>query len=106
MFHEFKGIFYLVQELKAPEPSDPYYGGIHTGGIWHPIIKLDLSDNTGSKVHIVGLILRYVYSNNSGESFTSPVRLDVPFASSDLSRSQVSIGTDVKVHLVVNGRIT
>ncbi|MCX7943416.1 MAG: LamG domain-containing protein, partial [Deltaproteobacteria bacterium] len=97
--------FDSIKELTAPESSSYSYGDTYVGGSWFPVIKLDPSDTTGSKVHVVGKSFRYVYSNNSGETFTSPIRLDVPFRSY-LDRPQMSIGTDGKVHLVSDGAIT
>ncbi len=94
--------FYPIQELTAPlHHSDE----TEVGKNWWPVIKLDPSDTTGSKVHVVGYQLKYTYSNNSGESFTSPVRLDV-LANSNLGEPQMALGLDGKVHLVANGRTT
>ncbi len=95
--------FYAIQELTAP--ANHHYGETYLNASWWPVIKLDPSDTTGSKVHVVGKKFVYHYSNDSGGTFTSPVRLDTPFRSY-LSQPQMSIGLDGMVHLVSNGGIT
>ena len=72
---------------------------------WWPVIKVDPSDKTGSKVYVAGNGLFFVSSKNAGARFTGPVRLD-PYAHSDLHRLQIAVGDKGEVHFVAQGHIT
>lgn len=92
--------FKPMQTLTVPN----YYGAWATE-TWWPVIKLDPSDSSGSKVYVAGNGLFFVYSDNSGARFTGPIQL-APYYHADLGRSQIALGDDGTVHMIADGDIT